>query len=450
MSNDDLLRVVPPHSTDAERSVLGSMLQDGKATVVAFGELVKEDFYMAEHKEIYDAMQAMYRDKQPIDLMTVSNTLQRRGTLDGVGGSAYLLSACRYVPTTANVTAYIRIVAEKSKLRRLIAQCRQTEEQCYMQQEEIDVITENLRSGLRGLEHGDAGLLTMADVMSQTIDYLEKRAKGQLVGLKTGISTFDKITGGLMGGELCVIGARPGVGKSVYGMLAGLIASQTSNVMFDSFEMPPVQLGLRMMANKTGIPMTDLRLAENIGDMQWESIGDAANALAARKMRMDFTFPTVERIRAKAHQMKDEHGLDLLIVDYMQLIKTAAKSDNRVLEVGAISRTLKEIALTLSIPVIAMAQVNRNAANKCPSLSELRESGSIEQDADLVLFLHEPEDPSDPDMPSGDKQHFLRITDAGRRYLLNVIAKQRNGVRAVFGTDFDPSLMTINCLSYDR
>jgi replicative DNA helicase len=450
MITDDLSRLCPPNSIAAERTVIGAILQDDKATLSALGMLVVNDFYTPEHKEIFDAIHALKEQKQPIDIMTVSNELERRGTLSGIGDSAYLLSLCRQVPTTANARAYIDIVKDKSKLRMLIASCRKAEEACYTQADEIDAIAEELRGGLRGLMAGKSGGVVRAGEMaSHTFEYIERKAKGDDSALLTGIDDLDRMTGGLMPGNLFIIGSRPSVGKSALAMDIALnvtknAAKEGKKVLFFSREMSEIEFGLRIISNLSGIDGATLKMG-SLGDMQWEQLVTATEDLFNRDKRLAFEFQdnTIEKIRAKAQMEYDENGLDLIVVDYLQLVETALKKDARYEAVGAVSRGLKELAFSLKIPIIALAQVGRAADKRCPTMAELRESGNIEQDADLILLLHRPEDAGDPEIPSYDKQAFMNITNRGLEYIVNKLAKQRSGARGTYGTAFDPAHMTI-------
>ncbi len=438
----DIQSTAPPNNKGAELSVIGAILQDKRALVEAVGELSPDDFYAPEHKEIFDAAIELHGKKSNVDIVTVSDLLKKRGMLEGVGGTSYLLEAYRYVPTTVNVKSYIAIVKEQSKLRKIIAQCRQTEQACYTQMQDTDAIVEDLRSSLRRLDKDEGGLLTMADVLSSTLDYFEKREKGEVRRIMTGIAPFDHFMGGLRGGEITVVGARPSVGKSAVAQIAAINAAKDYYTYFVSLEMSAEQLGTRAYANDSGICISNLNDA--IGDEQWVLLGDSANRLSSRKVVFDTTFPTVEKIEAKCYRMADQKKLDLVVIDYLQLLKSVRKMDSRNLELGEISRTLKKVALTLDIHIILLSQLNRDnvRARRAPNIADLRDSGCIEQDADNILLLHEPEEGSG-DIPEEDRELAKILLDNGNRYLLGLFEKQRNGPRGKIGMAFYPENMRI-------
>ena len=441
----EMLDVCPPNSKDAEISVLGAVLQDKRSAVNAFGELTGDDFYFAEHREIFSTLAEMHRKKQTIDIMTASDELYKRGTLEGVGGSAYLLSCCRYVPTTANSGAYVKIVKDKAMLRNIISKCREAETQCYTQGQETDEIIDVLRTDLRNIERGGGELSTLADVMSQTFDYIVRRSEGKMSALMTGIPALDRMTGGLMPGNLMIVGARPSVGKSVVGMDIAMNVCKTKHVLVVSREMCDLEYGLRILSNGTLLSGSDLKVG-NVGEQQWDTIVDAMNNLTHDRLKFDFRSTTIEKISTVAKIEHDKNTLDLIVVDYLQLVDTANKSGSRYIDVGAVSRGLKDLAGELRVPIIAMAQVGRGADKRCPSKADLRESGNIEQDADIIVFLHEPEDADDPDIPALDLEAFANIVDQGRRYLIAKVDKQRMGAKGSFGIDFNPNTMTLVCV----
>ncbi len=436
---------VPPHNTDAEKSVIGAALQDGKALKKAVAGLRPDDFYSPENTEIFSTMVALNAGKSPVDVMTVGNLLAKRGTLKSTGGTAYLLDAYRFVPTVVNVDAYIGIVQDMSRRRRLIEASRKFMARIYGQVDEIDAAIGDMRAAMRfGL--GNGKVTTASEVAAMTYDYLDKRSKGEVRALMTGISSLDNMTGGLLGGDLFVIGARPGVGKSALAMEIVLnVARKGGHVLVLSREMQAEQYGIRAGSRLCELNGTQLKNAE-IGDQQWEQVGLAYDEFSQLPIEFLFSTRNVEELQAIAQERYDDKGLDLIVVDYMQLMGTAAKTDKRYQEVGAVSRGLKELATTLKVPVIALAQVKRPSDGKaapCPMLQDLRESGDIEQDADTVMFLHRPDTLNDSDIPSNDVHVCTLIEQAGRQYLVAKIAKQRMGSLGTVGLDFDPAHMAI-------
>ena len=430
MEQQDLLRITPPNSTDAERSVLGAALQDSGAATLALETLQPDDFYSPEHQEIFTAVKTLYISGSSIDVMTVSNELSRRGTLDGVGGSAYLLSACRYVPTTANTAAYIKIVQEKSTLRKLISACRRIEEECFTQMDDMETLLANAERLIFDIvmRRGGSDTLTpLNQVLMETFDKLEKlsRLKGKLSGVPTGLYDLDRKLTCLHGGELIIAGARPGMGKTALALGIALFAAErvNSRIALFTMEMPKEQIGMRILANAANINMQRLRNGM-LSDDEWMKIGDTLNHLSTCRIYIDDTpglSPSKMRSRVR-RLMMELGGLDLIVIDYLGLMSSDKRQENRQQEVSDVSRGLKAIALELKIPVLACAQLARaNTArkNKRPQLSDLRDSGSIEQDADVVLFIHR-EKYYQSDEP--DEEPAL---DDGAAEI--IVSKQRNG-----------------------
>jgi replicative DNA helicase len=394
----ELMRVAPPSSVDAERSVLGAMLQDGGAATLVFETLMPDDFYAAEHREIFDAMRTLQIAGSPIDVMTVGNELSRRGTLEGVGGAAYLLEAYRYVPTTANTRSYVQIVREKSTMRRLIAACRRIEEQCYGQMEPLEAVLRNAERSIFDIVMQRGGTETLQPlnaVLVRTFDKIEEmsRLKGKLAGVPTGLYDLDRILTGLHGGELVIAGARPAMGKTALALsVAHFAATRTHKcVAIFSLEMPREQIGMRILSNAANINMQRVRNGM-LSDDEWMKLGDSLNRLSSSRIYIDDSSGlTPSQVRSRSRRLMMEQGLDLIVVDYLGLMSSDKHAENRQLEVSEISRGLKGVAQELKVPVLACAQLaraNTTRANKRPQLSDLRDSGSIEQDADVVLFIH--------------------------------------------------------------
>ncbi|MBP3650262.1 MAG: replicative DNA helicase [Clostridia bacterium] len=390
--------VLPPSSIDAERSVIGAMLQDNGAASLAFENLVPEDFYSPEHKEIFGAMQALHIAGSPIDLMTVGNELTRRGTLDSVGGLAYLLQALRFVPTTANTRTYIEIVLEKATLRKLIDASQRISEQCYAQSDPLSDVLKSAEKRIFDIvmrRTGAQSLMPLQKVLMNTFDTIEElsRLKGKLSGVPTGLYDLDRMLTGLHGGELILVGARPAMGKTSMALgvaqFAGVKAHKS--VAIFSLEMPAEQIGMRLLCSAANINMQRVR-SGMLSDDEWIKLGDCINDLSNCRIYIDDTSSlTPSQLRSRCRRLMMEQGLDLVVIDYLGLMTTDSRAENRQLEVSEISRQLKSIALELKIPVLACAQLSRAPAarnDKRPMLSDLRDSGSIEQDADVVMFLH--------------------------------------------------------------
>ena len=428
--NEQIMAALPPSSIDAERSVLGAVLQDTGAATLAFETLKADDFYSAEHKEIFETMRALHIAGNPVDMMTLSNELSKRGTLESVGGMAYLLQAYRFVPTTANTRTYVEIVLEKSTLRRLIAASQQIQQQCYQQSDPLQDVLHNAERLIFDIVMKRGGAETLQPinrVLMSTFDQIEElsRLKGRLGGVPTGLYDLDRMLTGLHGGELVLVGARPAMGKTSMALgvakFAGVDAKRC--VAIFSLEMPCEQIGLRLLCSAANINMQRVR-SGMLTDDEWVKIGDTINELSNCRIYIDDTPGlTPSQLRSRCRRLMMEQGLDLIVIDYLGLMGVDKRVENRQLEVSEISRQLKAIALELKIPVMACAQLSRaNAArtDKRPMLSDLRDSGSIEQDADVVLFLHREgyynTAGSSDDGPKPDD-------NAGEI----IIAKQRNG-----------------------
>ena len=398
LNDQQLLSALPPSSLDAERSVLGAVLQDSGAANLAFETLSPEDFYSAEHREIFEAMRTLHIAGNPIDLMTLGNELTRRGALDSVGGAAYLLQAVRFVPTTANTRTYIEIVLEKATLRRLISASQQIQQQCYQQSDPLQDVLHNAERLIFDIvmkRGGSDSLRPINSVLMSTFDQIEElsRLKGRLGGVPTGLYDLDRMLTGLHGGELILVGARPAMGKTSMALgVAGFAAVQARRcVAIFSLEMPCEQIGLRLLCSAANINMQRVR-SGMLTDDEWVKIGDTINDLSQARIYIDDTPSlTPSQLRSRCRRLMLEQGLDLIVIDYLGLMGTDKRVENRQLEVAEISRQLKAIALELKIPVMACAQLSRANASrtdKRPLLSDLRDSGSIEQDADVVMFLH--------------------------------------------------------------
>ena len=398
MEGQALSRAVPPSSIDAERSVLGAVLQDSAAATLAFETLAPDDFYSAEHKEIFDAMRTLHHSGSPIDVMTVSNELSRKGTLDGVGGAPYLLQAVRFVPTTANTRTYVEIVLEKATLRKLIAACQAIMTRCYSQSDPLPTVLHSAERAIFDIvmrRSGAETLQPLGAVLSRTFDKIEElsRLKGRLSGVPTGLYDLDRMLTGLHGGEFVLVGARPAMGKTsmALGVAQHAAVKGKKTVAVFSLEMPSEQIGMRILCSAANINMQRVRTGM-LSDDEWLKLGDKLNSLSGCRMFIDDTPSlTPSQLRSRCRRLMMEQGLDLVVIDYLGLMGSDKRTENRQLEVSEISRQLKSIALELKIPVLACAQLSRGPTgrtDKRPMLSDLRDSGSIEQDADVVMFLH--------------------------------------------------------------
>lgn len=396
--SEQLRGATPPNSLEAERSVLGAMLQDERAVSLATEALKPDDFYQPAHREIYAAMQQLVKNQSPVDLITVDTELSRTGMLEGIGGTQYLIGLSQYVPTTANVRAYIGIVQEKSVLRQLIGAAQSITQQCYTQKDPLPEVMNHAEKSIFDIVMNRSGgdtLVPIKDVLFNTYAQMEElsRLKGRVSGVPTGFTDLDRMLTGMHAGELILIGARPSMGKTSFAMnIASYAALQADKkVAVFSLEMPREQIALRMLCSEARVDMQRVRQG-TMADADWMRIAQAIAPLSHADIYIDDTAGiTPTQLRSKCRQLMMNHGLDLIVLDYLGLMHSDTGNENRQQEVSTISRQLKAIALELKIPLIACAQLSRASAsrdNKRPILSDLRDSGSIEQDADVVMFLY--------------------------------------------------------------
>ena len=391
-----------PNSTEAEVSVLGAMLQDGTAVLRAAEQLVPEDFYHPEHKEIFTVMADMNRRQTAIDLVTVQTELSNKGSLDGVGGIKYLMKIIRDVPTTANVQEYINIVREKSTLRKLIAASQGIMKDCYGQNKELQDVLSSAEKSIFDIvmnRQGGEELRPVGEALEVAYQKIEELAKlkGELAGVPTGFIDLDSMLTGLHPGELIIVGARPAMGKTSFAMNiaehAALNKGKTTAIF--TLEMPREQIAMRMLCSDARVDMQRVRKG-TLHDDDWIRLAKTLGPLSASHIYIDDTAglsPTQLRSRCR-RLMMDKGKLDLVVIDYLGLMRSDGRAESRNMEVSEISRALKAIALELKIPIVACAQLsraNKDRIDKRPVLSDLRDSGSIEQDADVVMFLHREE-----------------------------------------------------------
>ena len=398
---ENLSGLVPPHSIEAEVSVLGAMLQDSTAVLRAMELLAPDDFYLPEHREMFSVMADLNREHTPIDMVTMHTELARRGTLEGVGGLENLMRIFNAVPTSANAKAYIDIVREKSTLRKLIGACQKISGDCYRQQ---NPVPETLAAAEKAIfdivmnrADGEA-LQPLAEVAVRSFDIIEELARnhGAIAGVPTGFIDLDNLLTGLHPGELVIVGARPSMGKTSFAMNVAAHASMNKGkkVAVFTLEMPREQIALRVLCSDAKVDMQRVRKG-TLTSEDWIKLTESLTPMVAAPMYIDDTAgisPSI--LRSRCRRLMMEKGLDLIVVDYLGLMRADGRVENRQLEVSEISRQLKAIALDLKVPVMACAQLsraNKDRQDKRPVLSDLRDSGSIEQDADVVMFLHREE-----------------------------------------------------------
>ena len=413
---------LPPQNIEAEQSVLGSLLIDRNAIVQVAPFLRPEDYYREAHGRIYAAVLDLHERREPADFVTLSDELERRGQLEFIGGPAYLTSLISSVPTSIHVEHYAHIVERTAVLRRLIEAAGKIAGLAYEEAEEVDVVVDRAEQILFDVSHSrvSRGLLSIKRVLTRYYDRIEylHQHQGEMVGLPTGFIDLDKLLGGLQRSDLIIVAGRPGMGKSSLALTVAHSVALKHNavVALFSLEMSGEQLVQRLIAGETGISSQRLRVGD-IRDVEWDKFVKASGTLAETAIFVDDTpSPSPMELRTKCRRLAAEYGLDLIIVDYMQLMRSGVRSENRVQEVSYISRSLKALARELDVPVVAVSQLSRAIEarqDKRPVLSDLRESGSIEQDADVVLFIYRPE---------------LYQEDTDRKNVIDIlVAKHRNG-----------------------
>ncbi|PZD96599.1 replicative DNA helicase [Paenibacillus sambharensis] len=437
MNTEAMFDRVPPQNLEAEQAVLGAILLQAEALVTAMERLRSEDFYSSEHQMIYEAMVELGEDNQPIDLVTLTSWLQDRQQLEEAGGVSYLAKLASGVPTAANVDYYAQIVEEKSLLRRLIRTATQIVQNGYAATDEVGILLNEAEQRILEISNrrSSSGFVSIRDVLMEVFERVEflYGHKGGTTGIPSGFPDLDKMTSGFQRSDLIIVAARPSVGKTAFALNiaqnVGVRAREA--VAIFSLEMSAAQLVQRMVCAESNVDAGRMRTGYLEGD-DWEKLTMAIGALSEAEIYIDDTPGiTVADIRAKCRRLKKEKGLGMILIDYLQLIQGRGKAgENRQQEVSEISRTLKQIARELEVPVIALSQLSRGVEqrqDKRPMMSDLRESGSIEQDADIVAFLYR-DDYYDKET---EKKNIIEI----------IIAKQRNGpvgtVELVFLKNFN-------------
>ena len=411
-----------PHNHEAERTVLGAVLVDNQAFSSAAELLTKEDFYRDAHRRIFDAMAVLAERSQPIDLVTLKDELVRESALEAVGGAAYLAALLDGVPRITNVEHWSRIIKEKAVLRNLIHAGNRIVQSCLEGEDEAAALLDQAEQAIFGIAEKRirTGFQSMREIVKEsfrTIDQLSQ-SKDVVTGLATGFVDIDEMTSGLQKGELVLVAARPAMGKTSFCLnIAQHVALRVGETVgLFSLEMSKEQLALRLLCADARIDAHRLRTGK-LNEKDWARLAKAYNDLAGSRIFIDdsATISPLE-MRAKCRRLKAEHGLGLIIVDYLQLVTAAGRSENRQQELSAISRSMKGLAKELSVPVIALSQLSRAPearTDRRPQLSDLRESGALEQDADIVMFIYR------------EEEH--KPTDENRGIAEIIIGKQRNG-----------------------
>lgn len=423
----ELLKRVPPHSQEAEIAVLGGLFMRPQLMNSIADILVPSDFYLPANQLIYKAFLDLYSKPAPIDLVTTAELLKSRDELESAGGAVYLGQIAQAVVTGANAEYYARLVREKAMQRNLIDACAQIIGNCFDASKDVESLIDEseqavfsvaTRTARSDFSRGSELLDSLFENLSRLAD-----ARDVLTGVTTGFERLDMLTSGLQNSDLAIVAARPSMGKTAFALCIALNAAIKQNVTVGIFslEMSKEQLMQRMLAARGKVDLSRLRRPSQLTDEDWKNLYAAADVVSNAPIFIDDSpgLSTME-LRARARRLKAEHGLGLLVIDYLQLMRSSRRTDSRELEISDISRTLKGLAKELNIPVVALSQLNRKVedrVDKRPNLSDLRESGAIEQDADLIMFVYREDvykikNPADRP-PTGDAEI--------------IIGKQRNG-----------------------
>lgn len=389
-----------PQSIEAEQSVIGSMIIDKSAIAKVLESLEEEDFYRDGHKIIYKTILEMFRNDIAIDLLTLLEYLKSTDTLERAGGVTYITELSSSVPTTANLSAYIKIVSDKSTLRKLIKASTTIIEESYNNQSQVENVIDVAEKKIFNIaeKRTTKDFEPLSDVLERGFAQIEKlfNNKGEITGVGSGFTDLDAKTSGFQSGDMILIAARPSMGKTTFALnIAEHVAlREHRSVVIFSLEMSKEQLAYKLLCSEANVDMLKLRTGA-LEDKDWENIAMAAGPLSKAKIYIDDTAGvTVMEMRSKCRRLKIEYGIDLIVIDYLQLMSGGTGSDNRQQEVSEISRSIKALAKEMECPVIALSQLSRapeQRADHRPMLSDLRESGSIEQDADIVMFLYRDE-----------------------------------------------------------
>jgi replicative DNA helicase len=424
-SATDAVRV-PPHSVEAEQAVLGGLMLDNSTWDTVADRLTAEDFYRRDHQLVFAAIAELAGRSEPCDAVTLAEFLERRNQASETGGLVYLATLARDTPSAANIRAYADIVRERAQLRGLIRVGGEIASSVFEADgrtagELVDEAERRVFQIAEGSRKTGSGFVPLREVLGATIDRLDllHQSQGELTGISTGFSEVDRMTAGLQPGDLIVVAGRPSMGKTTFALNVGenaALGEKPVPVAVFSMEMSREQLAFRMISSLGRVNQGHLRTGM-FGDEEWSRINGAIHMMKSAPIYIDDTGAlTPTEVRARARRLKREHGLGLVIVDYLQLMQVGGNTENRATEISEISRGLKALAKELSVPVIALSQLNRSVeqrTDKKPVMSDLRESGAIEQDADLIMMIYREE---------------VYDKNTTRKGIADIIvAKQRNG-----------------------
>jgi replicative DNA helicase len=423
---------VPPQNLEAEQAVLGGVLLNNDAMNQLMDILSSDDFYREAHATIFEGMASLYRESEPIDIITLSEVLTRKNQVEKVGGVDYLAVLVQSVSTSAGIVYHAEIIRHASVRRRLISECSNISELCFQEQDDAEALLEKAEQTIFDIAESQVkdGFQPLSHVIKGSMEKVVKagESKGFLTGVTTGFEHFDRLTAGLQPSDLIIVAGRPSMGKTALALNMGYNAAKNTKkgVAVFSLEMSKQQLGIRLLGFESRIDATRLRTGR-LKKHEWQELIDSADRLSEIPIFIDDSSAiSVLEMKAKCRRLKKRGELGLVIVDYMQLIHGRRSAESRQLEMSEISRALKGLAKDLDIPVVALSQLNRKVEdrpNKRPQLADLRESGAIEQDADVIVFIYRDEvyNPQ-----SEENQNTAEI----------IIGKQRNGPTGLFKLTF--------------
>lgn len=417
-----LVRRVMPNSLEAEQSVIGAMIMDREAVMIASELLLREDFYHQQYGIIFEAMAELYNESQPVDVVTLQNRLQKKDVPPEISSLEFVGELVTSVPTSANVKYYANIVKEKATLRKLIKVTEEIANRCYLDRDSLDDILAGTEREIFNLlqNRGGSDFVPIKQVVLDALEKIEQasKTKGNVTGIATGFADLDYRTSGLQPSDLVLIAARPSMGKTAFVLNIAQYVAFHSNLCtaIFSLEMSKEQLVNRLFSLESRVDAQLLR-SGNLQDSDWEKLIEGAGVIGRSKLIIDDTSGiAIPELRSKCRKYKLEHDLKLVIIDYLQLMSGSGKSDSRQQEISDISRSLKSLARELKVPVIALSQLSRQVElrnDHRPMLSDLRESGAIEQDADVVMFIY--------------RDDYYNKDTADKNIAEIIIAKQRNG-----------------------
>lgn len=422
MEDDVLIKKIMPHNLEAERSVIGAILMDNELIAPATEILSGEDFYAKQNGLVFDAMKELYFERRPIDAITLTDKLKEKDAPEEMTSPEFVREILNTVPLSANLKDYARIVYEKSTLRKLIRVTEEISKNCYLAQDKLEDILETTEKNIFNLvqSRNTREYIPMSDIVISVLKKIEEasKTKGHVTGLSTGFADLDFKTAGLQPSDFILIAARPSMGKTAFSLslLEHVVVKKQLSAAIFSLEMSKEQLVNRLFAMEARIDAQNIR-SGNLNDEEWDNLISASEVLGASKLIIDDTPGiSVTELRSKCRRYKMDMDIQLVIIDYIQLMSAGGRSDSRQQEISDISRAIKGLARELNVPIIALSQLNRaveSRADHRPMLSDIRESGAIEQDADVIMFLYR----DDYYNPETEEKNIAEV----------IVAKQRNG-----------------------